>query len=187
MKKVLAILLALALVLSVGLLAGCKKDGGDKKNDEPTVNENLQDASLEDWATVKIDPEVADVRYHTVEAKDSSWSVEFGFPMNEFGLETSNGDYNLIANGYGGQTDIVTGDKTLGAYSYRTINYTQSEKSCAHYACAFSDPVSVTYKDWEGKEQTETLYGVFINCKANDADTLAGLEAIIASLTITAA
>ena len=141
----------------------------------------------DDWATVEFDADTADLRYHTVEAKDGSWSVEFGLPMNEYGAETSKNDYKLITLGYGDQTDIVTGDKALGAFDYRTLRYNQNGKACAYYDCTFAQPKNVTAKTWDGSEEAQQVYGVYIQCKADDGAVLDELETIIASLAITEA
>ncbi|MBQ5969198.1 MAG: hypothetical protein IJL52_03670 [Clostridia bacterium] len=138
-----------------------------------------------DWATVQFDTDAASLRYHTVEANDGSWSVEFGLPMTDYGAETSRNDYKLITLGYGDQTDIVTGEKTLGAFSYRTIRYTQNGKACAYYDCTFDAPLNVTARLWDGSEEAQQVYGVYIHCKANDSAVLDELETIIASLVIT--
>ena len=154
----------------------------------PAAEEAPAGGTLEsDWARVQFDADVASLRYHTVEAKDGSWSVEFGLPMNEFGAETSRNDYKLITLGYGDQTDIVTGEKTLGCFDYRTIRYTQFGRCCAYYDCTFAAPRSVTAKIWDGSEESANVYGVYIHCKANDSETLNNLEEMIASLEITEA
>ena len=181
MKKVLAILLALTLVLSIGLLAACKKD--DEK-EEPAAPEYPAQALTEDWITVRFDPEVAQVSYYSVEAKDGSWSIKFSLPTNELGLEMDKGGYNMISQGLGDQKDIVTGEKTLGDYSYQTIRYTQNDKACAYYGCTFDSPKSVLYDSWDGTKAPQEVYGMFIDCTAADSATLDTLEDIIASVNI---
>ena len=189
MRKALAILLAFSLILTVGLLAGCKKDGdksGKQEEVSTTAAPELPAQYLENnWASVRFDQSAANLRYHTVEEKDGNWSIEFTLPMNEYGAEVSKGDYKLITLGYGGQTDIVTGEKTLGDYAYLTVRYTQDGKACAYYDCTFDAPLNVTTLTWDNQEAIEQVYGVYIRCEAKDSATLDELEMIIASLEIT--
>ena len=204
MKRMQTILLALILVLLSCLFAGCKKS--DDKPELPTesTTESPTESTLaepvagtsgapivstvayleEDWATIHFDPETARLDDHTVKAIDGSWSIEISFAMSEFGVEDEKNNCNAILNGFGGQTDVLTGKTTLGDYSYQTIRYTQSGKAHAYYACTFDGPLDVTDDVCDGAEETVLVYGVYIHCTAEDSAALDPLEDTIAWLDV---
>ena len=163
-KKLLAAFVALALLLSICALSGCR--GNDKpadsssaadisesssQNETPPVSSDtaepesseapvkLTDAELSRWASVQVDPDTATVDKFNITAADGGWSITIHL-CDEDDLEEYRGYYeNALASEK--NADIVTGEKTLGGYTYKTATYTANGQYFGAYFSAFDSPV----------------------------------------------
>ena len=165
MKRLFSILLVLSLLLTVGALAGCKKDEAPKALDTSGWKEA---DLLPKTVTVLYDPDAVNVsktgQGATLAAKDGSWQIIGASSLNtkeSYDMQLSIAGDNMVG---GGSRE----EKTLGAYSFTVFSREVNGKTGATCFVAFGDDAAV--------------YGAMIVLEATGSTDAA--EAVLSTLTV---
>lgn len=179
MKRTIALLLSLTLLLSVGLLAGCEKKEAPAPETAGISTLNWTEAKLYSWVSVKYDETVAEKDGLYINAADSSWWVSFNFATSdtEFENDQVKHDEKRANESY---SDVKTEEKTLGNYTYLATTYTANGQFFGAYFAALNPAVAPA----GGFDPVQSISVSFF---AEDPAMVEYIDAIIGTLNIVAA